>query len=68
MSADSQIDGLMINKDEGCLALIGRIFLMYKREGLNKVKKREEAAIRIILSESFHDKSGRDQKSNASAF
>jgi hypothetical protein len=26
MSADSQVDGLMVNKDEGCAALIGRIF------------------------------------------
>jgi DNA repair photolyase len=26
VSADSQVDGLMVNKDEGCAALIGRIF------------------------------------------
>ncbi|MCA1793058.1 MAG: hypothetical protein LC660_04155, partial [Desulfobacteraceae bacterium] len=60
---------LMINKDEGCIALIGRIFFkVYKQEGLNKVRKREEAVIRTVPSESNQDKSGREQKSNASDF
>ena len=27
MSADSQIDGVMINKNEGCATRIGRVFL-----------------------------------------
>lgn len=33
---------------------------------MNKVKKREEAVIKTAFSEINHDKSGRDQKSNAS--